>query len=174
VASCAQGCFNYYNVRDKTKDLLDAVLLNESTHEASLLVVRRAARRRRWNRHLRNTALMAVVLATGLTVFQQRRTGEKPAQLLSTCEAPYVVRSHPLPEGFVVRTQEKSVAVVTTIRRGVQFFSTVNIRPPERIDDETLLQLAPGAVLVRYQAGPAELVFPSNAVVGLESRAGPE
>ena len=137
-----------------------------------MLVVRRVARRRRWSRHLRHGALVAVMLAAGLTLFRQRRTVEEAT--LSVGEAPYLVHSRALPEGFVIRTQEKSVTVVTTSRMGVESFSTANLKPLERIDDETLLHLAPGAVLVRYQAGAAELIFPPPTAASFESRASHE
>ena len=159
-------------MKDKNENLLDAVLLDEPAHEASLRVVRRAARRRRWSRHLRHGALVAVAFAAGITLLQQRRTVEKRG--LPAREASYVVHSRALSEDFMVRTRENSVLIVTTIRTSVEFFNTASTPAPERIDDEMLLQLAPGAALVRYQAGPAELLFPSNANAGLESRAGHE
>ena len=159
--------------RTPDENFLDAVLLEAPAHEASLRVVRRAARRRRWNRHLRHGALTVLVLAIGIMLLP-RRASERPSPARVPREASYVVHSGALPAGFVVKTRENSVPVVTTIRTGVEFFSTANTLPPERIDDEVLLQLAPGAVLVRHQAGPAELIFPNDGGAAQESSAGHE
>jgi hypothetical protein len=113
-----------------------------------------------------------VVLVFSVALFRQMRTIEKPFASGAPREASYVVHSRALPEGFVIRTEPKSLTVVATVRTGVELLKTE--RALERIDDEMLLQLAPGAVLVRYQTGPAELVFPNDATSGLESSAGHE
>ncbi len=150
--------------------MLDAALLDARVEEELLRVVRRAARQRRWNRRLRHGALVATLLATGIVLLQPRRPIGINPPAFRTSEAPYVIHSRVLPNDFVVRTQEKNVAFVTTTQEGVEFFSTRNAAAPERIDDEILLRLAPGAVLVRYQAGPAALVFPSIAHADIETR----
>jgi hypothetical protein len=156
--------------RIQNEELLEAVLFDEPAQEASLRVVRRSARRRRWSRYARNSAVILVVLAASLTLLQPNRSEIRNPAALPTGEAPYIVHSRALPKEMMVRTQEKSVAMVTTLRTGVEFFTTVSTRPPERIDDEMLLQLAPGAVLVRHQSGAAELVFPNRPEPALESR----
>jgi len=161
-------------MKDNPNDLLEAVLLDEPAHAASLRIVRGAARRRRWSRYARNSAGIALVLLVGVLWLQPWRGVKNPSPSRSAREAVYVILSQPLPEGFVVRTQPQSVAIVTTMRTGVEFFSTVKVSSPQRIDDDALLQLAPGAVLVRHQTGEAQLVLPSHGVVGMKSRAGQE
>jgi hypothetical protein len=160
-------------VKNKTnhENLLDAVLLETPAQEASLRVVRRAARQRRWSRHLRHGVLVVMALWIGLLLLQPKRAGDKPAKSLAVREASHVVHSRALPEGFMIHTDRKSVSIVTTTKSGVEIFSTGNTPSPERIDDEILLQLAPGAVLVWDETGPAKLLFPNRPDPGSESRA---
>ena len=158
--------------RTPDQNLLDAVLLDEPAHAASLRVVRRAARRRRWNRHLRHGGLAAAVLMMSIAVLQTKRSVTLHPQPQTVREPSCVIHSHALPVGFLVSTRNGSVEIVQTIQTSVELFRTVNTIAPQRIDDETLLQLAPGAVLVRQQAGPAELIFPNITThAGIESRA---
>jgi len=156
-------------VKNRTDELLDAVLLEAPAMEASLRRARGAARRRRWTRRLRGAALVAVVVAAGLVWLRPMRTVEHKAL---PPEAPYVVHTRALPEGYVIKTQERSVEVVRTSGTSVQFFTSVNVPAPERIDDEMLLQLAPHAILVQHATGPPQLVFPSAEGDRLESQAG--
>ena len=158
-------------MRNRNEHLLDAALLDEAAHDASLCIVRGAARRRRWGRYARNSTVLAVALTTAVLFLQQKRIAVTPSPTPLAREASYIVHSSALLPGFVVRTEQTSIAIVTTSQSGVEFISTEIRRPLERIDDDTLLQLVPGAALVRHQARPAELIFPSHTEPGTESRA---
>lgn len=158
--------------RSGQEELLDAVWLDTPAHNASLHTVRRAARRRRWARYTRHAALAALVVGLCITWLQQPRTTEKPSQPpLIAREPSYFVRSEPLPAGMLVRTLPQLELLVTTMRDNLELFRATNPRPPEKIDDDTLLDLAPGAILVRHQSGPAELVMPENTSVASRAAA---
>lgn len=60
-----------------------------------------------------------------------------------------VTSSRAIPAGFVVRTEAEVESVVSTSSSGVQVVSTRSAAPPEQIDDDALVQIALGAVLVR-------------------------
>jgi hypothetical protein len=142
--------------------LLDAVLLDERDYERSLTTVRRGARRRRWNRRIRSGAVALLLVGSiGILVWPSRRV-EMVKPLPAAQARPgsvEIVISHGLAKGVLVKTESHSTPVVKTGQGAVESITTANVRPLDSIDDETLLGLAPGAVLVRHHAS-AELVLP--------------
>jgi hypothetical protein len=146
--------------RTRAEQLLDAALLDDSWHGASLMRVRRAARWRRWKRRgMRAGATASVcVLAAILLRFKGEETHvAPPAAVLPK----YLVQSKPAPADLVVESTGHGLAVVTTSRGSVQVVSTSMAADsgPVPIDDEALREIAPGAVLVRL-GNHTELVFP--------------
>jgi hypothetical protein len=145
--------------KSQTESLLDAVLMDDDAQATSLASVRRAARLRRWNRHLQQAAIGMAVLAAGAIVLNQRRVQDTPIKKLDTVA---VATSKVLPPGLIVHSDRKGFSLVSTSSAGVEIVRTTRASAPVRIDDDALVQIAPGAVLVRHGADYAELVFPSH------------
>ena len=149
--------------RNPKQKLLDDVFASDVA--SSLVTVRRIARRRRWSRYGRASAVAMLAIVIGGLLLRENRTVER--QNLSSNPAPIdFVTSSPLATGFVVRSGDDAVAIVNTEAFHLLGVTTEgNATEPEMIDDERLLLFAPGAVLVRIRAGSADLVFPEHTAL---------
>jgi hypothetical protein len=159
------------NNRKATEELLDDVFANDVG--PALDTAKRMARRRRTARHARVIAPVVLALVLGTWFIRTRHHGEQP-DIRSAASAVAIVTSLPLSAELVVNSAPGGVVIVDT--SGFYSFLTTSENAPttEIIDDERLLELAPGAILVRINAGAADLVFPMREEASSQKPVGSE